>query len=492
MIIAKKQYSSSALWMVLALMTPALSGCSSTPVDLDSREHTALLQQDRQHAEQRMDQGATPQRVSLTLEQAIEHGITHNLDARVAAMEILVSQKNVTLEKLKALPSVTASATYTGRDNDAASSSRSIESGLQSLEPSQSSDRDRKLANLDINWNLLDVALAYTDAKKASEEAKIAAERHEKVIQNIERDVYAAYWRAYAYQETKARTDELIKSAGLQVGKLNQAVNEKILSADQAADQAALLADRARTLRDLDDRLNLSEVELKSMLSLPLNTQLDLKKPSNRADAYKSLLAEPLETHEWEALKGRPELRDEILQKNITLRDTKREVLTTLPGFELFAGWNHDSNSFLEDPSWISSSAKIVQSLISIVTLPTRLEASRNKEALADSRRHALVAAVLAQTTIARARLGSRETIYKDAGSSMSAATKKAGLVAHKSDAGMASKQSALQARIEQQIEIMRHKMAEADLQDSYAGYMNTIGRRFFRPVNLVSDKVQG
>lgn len=488
MIIAKRQYRTSALWVTLALLTPTLSGCTSAPVELDSGEHASMLRHDRAHAEQ----GVKQQRISLTLEEAIARGITHNLDARVAAMEILVSQKNVTLEKLKALPSVTASASYTGRDNDAASSSRSIQSGLQSLEPSQSSDRDRKLANLDVNWNLLDVALAYADAKKAGEEAKIAAERHEKVIQNIERDVYAAYWRAYSYQETRARTDELIKSAGLQVGKLNQAVSEKLLSADQAADQAALLADRARTLRELDDRLNLSEIELKSMLSLPLSTQLDLKKPSNRADAYKALLAEPLESHEWEALRDRPELREEILQKNITLRDTKREVLTTFPGLELFAGWNHDSNSFLEDPSWISSSAKVVQSLISIFTLPTRLEASRNKEALADSRRQAMVAAVLAQTSIARARLSSRETVYRDSSASLNVASRKAGLVSHKSDAGMASKQMALQSRIEQQIEVMRHKMAEADLQDSYAGYMNTIGRRFFRPVNLVAEKGQG
>ena len=232
MIIAKKTCGSSALCMALALMMPALTGCTSAPVDLDSKEHMAMLQQDRLSAEQ----GSGQERISLTLEEAIERGVRNNLDARVAAIEILVSQKNVTLEKLKALPSVTASATYTGRDNDGASSSRSIESGLQSLEPSQSSDRDRKLANLDINWNLLDVALAYADAKKADEEAKIAAERHEKVIQNIERDVYAAYWRAYAYQETKTRTDELIKSAGVQVGRLNQAVNEKIISADQAAD----------------------------------------------------------------------------------------------------------------------------------------------------------------------------------------------------------------------------------------------------------------
>ena len=467
------------MWLTLM----CLGGCTAPAVDLDSPRHLAMLEADRKMAEQL--QPDAPKKISLTLDQALQRGIEANLDARVAALEILVQQKNVTLEKLKALPSLNASRGYVGRDNDGASSSRSVLSGLQSLEPSQSSDRDRQTAALELNWNLLDVALAYADAQKADSGAQVSRERHEKVIQNIERDVYAAYWRAYAYQTTKSQTDKLLADTGLQVDRLNKAVKEKLISADVAGDQVVLLNDRVRSLKELNDQLNLSEIELKSLLSYPLSSEILLQKPDVRSGAYKSLLNESVEAQEWEALKERPELREEIIQKNITLQDTKREILTTLPGMELFVGANYDSNGFLQDSTWISSSAKLVQSIVSIFTLPTRYEAAKTREGLADARRQALVAAVLAQTHIARTRLQTREMAYQDAQRSLRSASGKATLVGHKKAAGFSSGQSVLQARLESQIETVRSHLAQAGVQDSYAAYMNTLGRRFFKPVNL-------
>lgn len=477
MIIENKFSQHCALWAVLL----SLGACTGPTVELDTPAHTAMLQKDRGFAEQ----AQTQQTITLSLEDAMKRGIENNLDARVAAMEILVSQGNVTLEKIKALPNMTASYSYTGRSNDGATSSRSVLSGLQSLEPSQSSDRDRKSEALELNWNLLDVALAYADTKKANEAVLVARERHEKVIQNIERDVYAAYWRAYAYQTTRDRTRELISGTASQINNVDLAVSKKLLSADAAGDQVSTLNDRIRTLKELDDRMNLSEIELKSMLALPLDSKLVLKAPVGRGQEYKTLLSENLQTQEWEALKSRPEIREEVLQKNITLRDTKREVLATLPGVELFVGKNYESNSFLQDSTWISSSAKLVQSILNIITLPERFQASEQKQHLADARRQALVAAVLAQTSIARERLSSRDAVYQDASRSLKAAQGKASLVGHKKAVGMTSGQAALQSRLEQQIETLRQELARADVQDAYAAYMNTLGRRFFRPVDL-------
>lgn len=461
-----------------------MSGCAAPATRLDSRDHLALIAQDRAAAEK---PAGSEKRVTLTLDEAMRRGVEANLDARVAALEILAQQGNVTLEKLKALPSLNASAGYVGRDNDGASSSRSVLSGLQSLEPSQSSDRDRKTRALELNWNLLDVALAYADANKADLAAQVARERHEKVVHNIERDVYAAYWRAYAYQSTRAATQSLIADSVRQSGNLDRAVREKLLSADTAADQSALINDRVRSLRELDDRLNLSLIELKSLLALPLETELVLERPADRARDYKTLLNESIAAQEWEALQQRPELREEILQKNITLQDARREILTTLPGMELFAGANYDSNSFLQDSTWISSSAKLVLGLVNLFTLPARYEAAKDKERLADARRQALTAAVLAQTRIARARLGSRDQIYADASRSLAAAQGKAKLLDHKVSAGFSSRQAALQARLERQIETVRSQLALADLQDAYAAYMNTLGRRFFQPLKLAA-----
>ena len=467
--------------LVGSLAVLCLGGCAGPAVELDSAAHDNLLRKDRLQAEQPVAE----KKIALTLDQAFQRGVANNLDARVAAIEILIQQKAVTLEQLKALPALNASTGYVGRSNDGSSSSRSIQSGLQSLEPSQSSDRDRRTAALELNWNLLDVALAYSDAKKADEEASIAQARHEKVIQNIQRDVYAAYWRAYAYQTTRVSTAKLIDDAEQQMNRLDQAVTKRLLSADTAGDQVAQLADRIRTLNELEEQLSLSEIELKSMLAYPLDTELILDSPDTHGGSYKNLLSQALEAQEWEALKNRPELREEILQKNLTLRETKREILTTFPGLELFGAANYDTNSFLSDLTWLNSSAKIVQSLISIVTLPSRLDAAKNKEMLADARRQALVAAVLAQTNIARQRLISREQVLQDSSSALKAAGKKASLLGHKQASGFAPGIMSLQAQLEKQIEVMRNQLARADLQDSYAAYMNTLGRRFFQPVNL-------
>lgn len=475
-------YRCAVILGLLLACSSGLVGCTSPTIDLDTPDHEMRLRQDRLQAEQ----GNGEQHISLTLENAMSRGLAANLDARVAALEILVGQSKVTIEKLKALPAISASRGYVGRDNNGASSSRSVLSGLQSLEPSQSTDRERQVAALEANWNLIDIALAYADARKAGEEARIAAERHEKVIQNIQRDVYAAYWRAYAYQETATATRELLALTRAQTERLNQAVRQKLLSADAAADQTAQLADRARTLRELDDRLSLAQTELKSMLSLPLAAGLKLARPELWENGYRPLLQESLEAQEWEALKNRPEVREEILQKNVTLRDTKREVLMTLPGFELFAGLNYDDNSFLEDSTWGSTSLKIVQSLLSVVTLPARFEAAKKKEALADARRQALVAAVLAQTVMARLRLQAREDAYRDQVSSMAAAAAKVKLMSQRTHSGLSSGQTLLQARLENQIEQLRGKTFQAELQDAYAAYMNTLGRRFFRPLSLM------
>ncbi len=466
----------------LSITLLCLGGCVAPAVELDSNEHKAQLGADRRQAEQ----NTGVQEITLSLDEAVARGVEKNLDARVAALEVLVQQRNVTLEKLKALPSLNASTGYVGRSNDGSSSSKSIESGLQSLEPSQSTDRNRLTSALELNWNLLDVALAYSDAKRADDETRVARERHEKVIQNVQRDVYAAYWRAYAYQQTRDRTAQLVGKASVQLANLNQAVSRNLLSADMAGDQASMLNDRVRSLKELDERLNLSEIELKSMLALPLDAKLTLKSPEARGGDYRSLLAERIETQEWEALQMRPEIREEVLQKNLTLREAKREILTTFPGLELFGSANYDTNSFLSDATWLASSAKIVQNLISIFTLPSRLKAAETKQALADARRQALVAAVVAQTNIARQRLHNQDIVFRDSLAAKESVRKKALLLERRKGSGLASGQVVLQTQLDQQVEAMRSEIARANLQDSYAAYMNTLGRRFFQPVSLL------
>lgn len=478
MIIHKRKFSRAIVTMALPLI---LSGCAGKPVALDSPEHQSLIAHDRGVAEQNKI-------VEMSLSEALERGIAYNLDARVAAMEVLSQDSSVTVEQLEALPGLTYSRSYIQRSNNGASSSRSVLSGLQSLEPSQSSDRQRQVQELQTTWNLLDAALALSEAQTAKDNTKIAAERYIKVVQNIERDIYAAYWRALVYQETRSATEELLTRGSRQVDNLNIATDEKLMSVDSAGDKISMISERQRNLRDLNNSLSLSETELKGLLSIPQSARLALKKPStSEIKNYQSLLNQDVASQEWQALKSRPEMREEILQKNVALRDVKEEVIRTFPGGELFFSYNTDTNSFLYDSDWTMFTAKLVQNVLNIFTLPARYEAAQRKEAVADARRQALSAAVLAQVHIARTRLDNNVAAYNDAQKISKTMLRRAEALKLKSSSGFTSGGDAVLARLDGQISAIRAQMAYADVQDSAAALINTLGQRVSNDVTIAS-----
>lgn len=462
-------------WPIIGLTTILVTGCSHPTVKLDTPAHTQLLQEDRETLHK---DGASQQVIELSLEQAIERGYAKNLDARVAALEELSQQKNVTLAQLRALPGVQLSGGYAGRTNDGASSSESIITGQQSLEPSKSTQMDRRVASLEVNWNLLDAALALADASKANEEAGVARERYAKVIQNVERDVYTAYWRVSAYQEGKGRVEQLLAEARDQIEKLDSAASKKLISSDQAGDKMALLADRERNLRDLRDQMQLAEIELKSLLSLPMNAQLVLTTKNRDVSGEVSRMTGGDSTaQEWKALQSRPEMREEILKKNISIRDTHREVYQTFPGLNLLHAREYDSNKYLVDPNWTNFSAKIVQTITDLITLPDRYDAAKRKEAVTDARRQALNAAIIAQVHMARMRLTSMKEAQKQSQLAKKAASHKSQAISGKKIHGFASGLDELVARMELEIEALRAGMIYADYQDAYAAMKSTLGQ---------------
>lgn len=464
------------IWLLIGLGVILPGGCSGTTVDLDSPSHSQMLVADRDVSGQGYaEQGRI---IKLSLDDAIKRGFERNLDARVAALEALSQQDAVTLAQLKALPGIDLSGGYTGRSNPGASSSRSAATGQESLEPSISTEQHRRVASLEANWNLLDAALALADAAKADDEAKVAGERYAKVVQNVERDIYSAYWRALAYQDIRDQSKALMNNAARQIEKIDGAASDKLISSAEAGEKMSIISDRQRTLRDLHDRLQLAEIELKGMLSLPLDSKLILTtKRKDIEPDVRRMLGENISNQEWNALQSRPEMREEILKKNMTVRDTRREIFQTFPGIDLLVSNEYDSNKFLVDPSWSNFSAKIAQSITGLITLPSRYNAAKTKEAVADARRQALSSAILAQVHIARTRLGALNDVNTSMRLSQKAASRKSQALAGKKAQGMASGQDALLAQLESDIEKIRSGLAYAELQDAYAAMNTTLGR---------------
>lgn len=451
-----------------------LISCTADRVALNSDEHKAQILRDVENTQDK----TIPKNIELTAEEAVEIGIVTNLDARVSALEVLSKQDDIDLAKLQALPDLKLSGSYLGRNNKGASSSRSLNTGNQSLEPSFSTEQHRRTAELSANWNLLNLALAIGQARITKDEALIAKERHEKVLQNIQRDVYSAYWRAKAYQDTKNKTQNLIHQTKEHIDNIELASRQNLLSATETARLKNGFMQQYTTLSTLHNDLYLAEIELKSLLSLPQDTDI---KFTSELDTHKTqiktLLNKDLVDLEREALLNRPEMRETIIQKNIDKQNVRNTVLQTIPGAELFFGANRDTNKFLADGDWLSYSATLTQNLISLFTLPVRKRAAENVETLGDARRVALAAAIMTQVHLARHRLQTALDEYEDAQKSGAIAKELARAEEQRHKEGLSSLSDSLPIMLTAHADRVRALQAEAEVQDALASLLNTLGK---------------
>lgn len=475
---------SKSLAAIIGLATlPFLGGCAGDVVDLDTIAHQQLLQSDRED-----DARYIGQTIRIDLTEALDRAIAKNLDARVAEMDLVVQEGNATIKQLEVLPQVKTTRTTMVRSNLGASSSRSVESGLQSLEPSQSSDRRRLTSEMEASWNLLDSGLALAETYRMQDETGIARERYTKVIQNIERDVYAAYWQAWEYQKLKAGNKDVLKKADQQIRNLNNAIDKNLLSTDEGSDKISEIEDRKRNLQDLDQSLSSAEIELKTLLSYPQSANLELVSPPEIKANIKTLLNGNIRDQEWTALQSRPELREEVLQKNIAIKNVRQEIFKTLPGVNVLMSYNTDSNSFLQDNQWSSMSLGVTQNLLNTLTLPLRFAAAKTKEHQSDARRKALGVALIAQVHLARQRLSQTQDNCTDSKHAAKNALKKAYTKSAKSKAGFAAGEEKLVSELDGRISTVRQSLTCSDMQDSYAAMVNSLGQNLDHQTLLASN----
>ena len=370
-----------------------LVGCS----DMGEQRSNQIIQNDLQNI-------YTTENVSkLTIYDAIERGLRYNLDARIAEDDYSVSLSDANLQYLNSLPTITAKREYITRNNDAASTSVSSATGVVSLESSVSSDQTRQTNLLEANWALLDSAINIYKSKSAVNRAAVSEQRLRKVRQNIVMDVYSAFWRAASYQKIRPDVESAIRQADDRLESLDVAEQNGDLPLDRLLSLKTEILSKKQNLQDAYNQLKLSEYELKTLLSIPLNQNIYIKVDDdwlNKNNIPSASLS--VEKYVDESLSNRPEIKEELLELQISKRGLVSSVLETIPGLDLIVNYNTDSNSFLENQEWVGFTASLTQNITRILTLPFRYQKAQREIDVANSRRKALVAAVLTQTYIAK------------------------------------------------------------------------------------------
>jgi len=415
---------------------------------------------------------------ALKLEDVLARALRYNLDTKVAELEAIIGRDDVTLDALAALPSVSGKMQRVGRNNKGGSSSFSLLTGQQSLQPSISSDQYRTTYQLNMEWNLLDAGINIARARSSSDRALIAQERRRKIYHGVVQDTYSAFWRAAAAQESLPMIDGLIQKSRDQIKTMDDEMAAGIVPLSTTQQRKAQLLDKRKQLNDLKEGLMMAEIELKTLIDYPLDQPIKLDLEGRdwlSVGSIPQIKGDILQLEET-AFQNRPELREEILNKRISSRDIKLSVLETIPGFSIFTGYNKDTNQYLAEPEWVDWTLSLTQSITKLITLPARHQRAVDVDELSDKRRHALVAAIITQVHVSKARYEFLSNSYNEmheADLNNQQILKRA---EDFSKVGMMAGPDLLNAEIDASVSHINKAFAYANVQDSYARFINTMG----------------
>ena len=381
--------------LLATLITAAVSGCAVQPQALTADERQASVTADRlaMFADQEPVQGP------ITLQEAMARAIKYNLDHRLKLMEEAVARGQLDLSRIDLLPRVVASAGYTARDNEAASSSRDVSTGQQSLVPSTSSDRERRTADLGLSWNVLDFGVSYYQAKQQADRLLVAQERRRKVLHLLMQQTRQAYWQAVGAQQLEAKIDPVLQQAQRALDDARKVEIEKLRSPLEALTFQRQLLDIVRQLEAVRDELQQAKPRLASVMNLEPGRPFSVV-PAGALDV--PLVSLGTDKMEETALLRRPELVEAQYNERIGVLETRKALARLLPGVELNLGGHYDSNSYLVNHQWWDAGLRVSWNLLNVFNAGTIRGAAQAQLDVAKQQRLALNMAVLTQVHVAQ------------------------------------------------------------------------------------------
>ena len=453
----------------------AITGCAVSPQQISQQEVRAVVESDVQQLSRH-----TPVTRPVSLEDAIARGLLNNRDKQLKTLEAALAQGQLSLVRHEMLPSLTASAGYSKRDEYAASASVNFTDGepdALSSDPSYSvsQERERYTSDVTFSWNVLDFGLSYVRAKQHADRYLIAKERERKVVHNISQDVRAAYWRAVSAQRLLVKINPLIDQVNEALGQSRQVEDRQLRSPLEALYYQRELLDILRALQSIRQDLVGAKTELASLMGLKPGTAFELADVEAPSFEVPELELQ-LEQMEELALNQRPELKETHYQKRISAAETRAALIDMLPGINLTAGVYQDSNDYLLNQDWTSLGAQVSWNLLDVFKYGAQRDLAETREALAEQRRLATSMAVLTQVHLSRIRYQQAVNTFELAGDYLQVAQRIGEHTESSAQARRSSRLDLIRESLNTVLAELRRDVAFAEVQNSYGRLFVTMG----------------
>jgi len=451
------------------LLAIVLASCSVTTKPFTEIE-LALNADDKV---QRVDADQEPVSKSISLYEAMARALKYNLDFQVQVFAKALENQKLIQARADMLPDLVANAHYSDRSNDPFSFSVS-RLGVPSVNPSTSREKQNLAKDLTFSWHILDFGLSYVRAKQASDKVLIAEEQKRKVVNRIIEDVRTAYWRAVSSERLLQGFERLEGRVARALSNLRALKRSGYTSPIAALTYQRELVDIKRQIQRLERELKTAKIQLAALMNVRPNKKYSLVIPKRNL----SSLALQIPTGEMVrlALQNRPELRELAYSGRINEREAEVALLEMLPGIQLYAGANYDSNKFLLNNDWISWGSRASWNLMKLFTYPVRKRVVDTEAQLIDKRALAMTMAIMTQVEVARARYYYLRKSARTAGEYYRIQRQILRQIRASAQAHASSEQSRIREEMNTLIASAQYDIAFADLQNAFATIYASIG----------------
>jgi outer membrane protein TolC len=473
------------LRMLFLAVSLSLGACTIAPEPFTLEENAARAAADLDMLEAYNPPPTRP----ISLEEAQARALTYNLDNRLQMFNAALQDRQLDLSKYDLLPNLTANAGYVARTPELVSSSASYQTGviLPSNLQTVSVDRERYFGDLTLSWNIIDFGVSYLQAKQQADRVEIAREQRRRVVNNIFQQVRSAYWTAVAAERVRPRLKPILREARRALVTSRSLETDRAQQPVEALRYQRALMELIQDLESVDDKLAISKIQLAQLMGLNPGSSYTLVVPSNGLSLPSIRFS--IDQMEQMALVNRPELREEGYNSRITFHEGRRALLRLMPGVNLLASLNYDSNSYLLFNDWKEGGVRIAASLVRLLSMPAVVNLNEVQKDIAETRRLATTVAVLAQVQIAAQQYVIARKNYERASAIANVNRRIAEVSADNRDAKTSSALDLIFEKANAIVAELRRNRAYADLQNASASIYATVGLDPL-PVGVEKDDV--
>ncbi|MEQ1651598.1 MAG: TolC family protein, partial [Hyphomicrobium sp.] len=220
--------------------------------------------------------------------------------------------------------------------------------------------------------------------------------------------------------------------------------------------------------------LNTAKAQLAALMNLRPGTSFMLARESRKEGSLvlKAGLDEMIST----AVYNRPELREVEYRKRINIREADAALLEMLPGIQIYAGSNYDSNSFLLNSDWVNWGAKASWNLLKVFSYRSRSDLIDLQDDMLNQRSLALTMAVMTQVHVSRIRFIHAKKELGTAAEYRDVQRRLLEQMRAEAAADRISKQTLIREQMNTLVAEAKYDIAYAQLQNAYANLFSSMG----------------